>query len=481
MVLAFYKVMETHLSEWLPRAIDAVWEEVWRAVFQQGPNDEEHQQFHGLSKNVEVAMILPSGGRECNVSFVVAPRRNNIDATWQGTHLLDNAWQYIALSRASGACYLFTENLKFQKHPNWRPEKKRKRWISLQEFGEHTWQELHVRTDWQQPCTSEHHCPQIFGSQVYWDRCNIPWQYGMNALEIVVEHMRHLTHLSAMIAMNPTDDKIILQQCLADRELLYVLPKKAKQANIKKEDMVKLPSLGHYRPTTSRSDPQDSDELYKAHWQCIQNDGYRFLDAITVHIKQSQMCICLPLLMVGPPQSDVGYNSNVVNNLAFALFDLWELPKTASVFEKHVVRHKKNELEGCGDGESLYFVEAMCWSDRPAWTIELEDNGEEVFHFYNAMGLTRQHPDLQSLLVRIQTGTTSEAFTLAASFISHVVSCLTHIYYRPELVTSHSQLDQDKFGSQLELFGLPRPDSVTIVHPDFAGFLDSFNERGEPI
>jgi hypothetical protein len=365
MVLAFYKVMEIHLSEWLPKAIGAVWEDVWRAAYQQEPNNEEHQQFHGLLKNVDVAMILPSGGRECNVSFVVAPRRNNIDATWQGAHLLDAAWQYIALSRASRACYLFTENLKFQKHENYRPEKKRKHWISLQEFGESRWHDMQVRADWQQPCTSEHHCPQILGSKAYWHRFGINWQFGMNAWDLVVKGMHDLKHLSDAIEQNAKDGKIILGRCLTDRWLLYKLPDLAKGANVK--DIVKLPSLGHYKPITSKSDPE-SDKATKTHWQCIGNDGWRFLDAITVHIRPSQMCISLPLLMAGPPQADNGYNSTVVNNLAFALFDLWELPKTASVFEKHLVRHKKTELE--------------------AWTLELEETGEEVFHFYNAMGLT---------------------------------------------------------------------------------------------
>jgi hypothetical protein len=132
------------------------------------------------------------------------------------------------------------------------------------------------------------------------------------------------------------------------------------------------------------------------------------------------------------------YNGDITNSVAASLFDGWVVPVTG--FEKTVARHKKTEIEGLGDGEQLhYFYEAQCSSDRPAWVLEEFNSGREAFHLYNAMGLARQHPMLQTLLARVHVSkellTMKQSCDLAASFFQHISDSVSHVHCRSELIS----------------------------------------------
>ena len=176
------------------------------------------------------------------------------------------------------------------------------------------------------------------------------------------------------------------------------------------------------------------------------------------------------------------YNSDITNGLALALFDLWQLPDVKdAILEKTFGRHKKIELEGMGDGEWHYFYEASCRSDRPAWLVEEHASGTELFHFYNAMGLSRQHEMLQSLLARVFVSkrTKKVACVLAVSFLSHIATLVPGVSFHPELVSYDNEDIGAEFRQALEEFRSWNRDCLTpSKYPynkpnDLASYLDA--------
>ncbi len=88
-----------------------------------------------------------------------------------------------------------------------------------------------------------------------------------------------------------------------------------------------------------------------------------------------------------------------------------------------VRRYKKREVLLAGE----LFVEAQCGSDRPAFCLVDGVTEKEAFHFYNAMGLSKQHGSLATLLARINSA------ELALKFCHHVSEC-TPAKFRPTQV-----------------------------------------------
>jgi hypothetical protein len=213
------------------------------------------------------------------------------------------------------------------------------------------------------------------------------------------------------------------------------------------------------------------------------------LDALTVHVREDQICVSIPLLVGAGEGWD--YNSDMTNTLALSLFDLWEVPGiliTGCVLLKAYGRHKKSEVESLGDGETLYFVEAQCGSDRPAWLLEMASSGEELFHFYNAMGLERQHQHVQSLLARcyLTKAIGKECGCLvAASFIRHIVSASRTLRFRRELCSFSDPQMEVTFDSAWTKLEQHQPSILREVDPykpDALGtHLAKFDDDGLPL
>ena len=147
------------------------------------------------------------------------------------------------------------------------------------------------------------------------------------------------------------------------------------------------------------------------------------------------------------------YNGDITNSLAASLFDGWVVPRDR--FEKTMGRRKKTEVEGLGDGtQTHYFYEAQCSSDRPAWILESSQNGREVFHMYNAMGLARQHHMLQTLLARVYVSkevlTMNESCDIAASFFLHVSDSVKQVHCRYELISQDDEAVGHAFTAALQ-------------------------------
>ena len=77
----------------------------------------------------------------------------------------------------------------------------------------------------------------------------------------------------------------------------------------------------------------------------------------------------------------------------------------------------------CVAGE--LFVEAQCGSDRPAFCLVDGVTEKEAFHFYNAMGLSKQHGSLATLLARINSA------ELALKFCQHVFENTSQVLSQP--------------------------------------------------
>ena len=184
----------------------------------------------------------------------------------------------------------------------------------------------------------------------------------------------------------------------------------------------------------------------------LNSQQHRFLDCMTVHARSSQICISIVLMMHDSTEDE--YNGTITNLIAASLFDGWDVP--IPVFEKGLGKHKKTEIEGLGDGEQThYFYEAQCNADRPAWVLESPESGREVFHLYNAMGLARQHPMLQSLLARVYISkdvlTLEESCSLAASFCTHIANTISTVSCRSELIHADDAEVGGAFLAELEL------------------------------
>eukprot|EP00438_Fugacium_kawagutii_P033512 Skav222487 [mRNA] locus=scaffold1835:10567:23212:+ [translate_table: standard] len=63
-------------------------------------------------------------------------------------------------------------------------------------------------------------------------------------------------------------------------------------------------------------------------------------------------------------------------------------------------KKRERERETVVQGE--LFVEAQCWSNRPAFCLVDVDAEQEKFHLYSAMGLPHQHAEVSTLLARIR-------------------------------------------------------------------------------
>ena len=80
-----------------------------------GSNDEKTRKlfaFSELKSNgyLDFAAAEKSGGRDCHVCFAVFPQRQKGDLSWTGT-ATQRHLQFIALSRASGKCFIYIETL----------------------------------------------------------------------------------------------------------------------------------------------------------------------------------------------------------------------------------------------------------------------------------------------------------------------------------------------------------------------------------
>ena len=70
-------------------------------------------------------------------------------------------------------------------------------------------------------------------------------------------------------------------------------------------------------------------------------------------------------------------------------------------------------------------MEAQCGSDRPAFCLVDGVTEKEAFHFYNAMGLSKQHGSLATLLARINSA------ELALKFCQHVFENTSQVLSQP--------------------------------------------------
>lgn len=120
------------------------------------------------------------------------------------------------------------------------------------------------------------------------------------------------------------------------------------------------------------------------------------------------------------------------------LFHGWQ-PERPLIFFPQTVRHKEKEVELSQE----VFVEAMCSSDRPAFSL-FDQRGEEYFHLYCAMGLPSQHSHVQILLARVGHVTFAAKF---AAFVSRSTRCK----YRRAQVQGEALASWDAFVGELRL------------------------------
>ena len=359
MVVVFYKILARRLVKWLKFAIKSTWKTRWLLLYNNDPPEDFGLIFSERLAEVAIELILPSGGRECEVWFTVAPRRNGTDQTWVGHHLLDPAWLYIALSRASKRSYVLTEDVTTTAATYARQEHKRQKWVSFAERLQDKNVLANLINKLKKKQSTQH---------------------------------RHLPNMMTNLRPSALPDGVVNEEAVRE--------------------------------------PQ------KALWE----NGWRLLDRMTVHARASQICISIVLMFDDDNQDK--YNGDITNSLAASLFDGWVVPHDG--FEKMMGRHKKTEIEGLGDGEQThYFYEAQCSSDRPAWILESSQSGREVFHMYNAMGLARQHPMLQTLLARVYVSkevlTMTESCNLAASFFLCVSDSVQQVHHRYELISEEDE------------------------------------------
>jgi hypothetical protein len=481
MVLVFYRVLARHLQAWLKPAIKATWYELWKTMHYVRPDPAIEPIFLAQLERVPIELILPSGGRECDVSFIVAPRRNASDQTWSGHHLLDQAWLYIGLSRASHRCYLFMEDVAHHQLSYQRQENKRQKWVSIQQLGMMQWNTAGINQEQQVSITKADQIPQILYSSTVrealglgFNRTLIPQlQRGFETQNELLARSWDLWELPNHVPSGQTMVKAF-SDALQDKRwmenLVSTLQRQAVPA-------VRLPAPStNYMPTTSSSATRD-DTLQKRN-AYLQSQQYRFLDCMTVHTRSSQICISIVLMMADSTEDE--YNGTITNQIAASLFDGWDVP--SAVFEKGVGKHKKTEIEGLGDGEQThYFFEAQCNADRPAWILESPESGREVFHLYNAMGLARQHPMLQSLLARVYISkevlSLEDSCSLAASFCTHVTKTISTVSCRSELISADDADVGLAFQAALELCQTgqrPRRDLEPYRDDDLANHLAQY-------
>jgi hypothetical protein len=121
------------------------------------------------------------------MSFIVAPRLGQNDTTWQGQRLLDPGWMYIALSRGQGRCYLFAEDLTEGRLEYKCPEKKRKRWLIIQEMGKIFWDGMQLDPSCRHPISESSQLPQMFGSSNHLtDQFRTEWTSVHEAVQVMV-------------------------------------------------------------------------------------------------------------------------------------------------------------------------------------------------------------------------------------------------------------------------------------------------------
>lgn len=134
-------------------------------------------------------IFLPgqAGGTEVDVSFLYVPRRSVQDQTYAGNRLLSPAWRYVALTRASTACYVLLEEMTAPPQGHQSHKKKVVRWI---DFASHCKQVLcemgvqhhyNISDDWQWPAS-------IYTS-LQWRRCraDLSWESWAASLGITFQ------------------------------------------------------------------------------------------------------------------------------------------------------------------------------------------------------------------------------------------------------------------------------------------------------
>jgi hypothetical protein len=363
---------------------------------------------------------------------------------------------------------------------SWKnPEKKRKRWVSIQTLGMNFWQQLGVFPSWMRVIENQWQLPQILSSahvrQLLGLVANLQQVQQVFYETVDVMGSNDFKDLKSEVKPDSTDAAQVCSVCLQDPYYIYNWARQLQGQNV---DIPRLPDMRDFAPVSSASHfPHLTGEQRQAElWnrkQFLKKNCYHLLDCVTVHVRSSQICISVPMLM--QCHSWEAYNSEVTNGVAMALFDLWDLPNVEdSHLEKTCGRHKKIEVEGYGDGELHYFYEASCGSDRPAWLLEDHTTGAEVFHFYNAMGLSRQHEMMQSLLARIfvTKATRKFAHTVAISFLSHIAEIVPSVHFHYELISYDSEELEAEFKQALKEFQDRHPARLTPFETPFAPATD---------
>ena len=448
LVIVYYASQKVFLGEHLAYSCRSCLEGLASALDFQVP-----ESCWGMFEKVRIELPGAAGGAEVDVALLYVPRRAPDDKTYAGRHLLSPAWRYVSLTRARWRTYLLLEELEPPTDSvHVRQRAKIQRWLNvLQHVRQEVWPSLSVKHGY------------AVTDDAYWhgEPANIVtsawWQQNMLAkgspawrrsYEVVLRHVVDLP-LQAPLPKSIACEFGSLFADPAGRDLLLGV----EEAERAPRSVVQLPDLREAFPLRHVEGSRVEAGLVDEAEDNLERFADFVVDAMCIHVKSSEITVSVPLVawVAGAWQADA-------SQVGYALFLSW-LGSGAEFggLVPEVRRHKKREVFLAGE----LFVEAQCGSDRPAFCLVDGVTEKEAFHFYNAMGLSKQHESLQTLLARVKS------VELALKFCQYVSENTPAKFRASQVKGKAEDLQQWKWTELLQASELRSSDAL----PELADWL----------